>query len=415
VSVTVTSSPNPTVSGQQGSFTATVAAAPPGAGMPSGTVTFIDGATPLGTASLVNGQASFNVPLSAGSHLITAAYGGDGNFNSGSSTALSQMVNKDASLVTLSSSADPSIFGQPVVITAMVNAVAPGAGTPTGAVTFQDGSTSLGTVNLINGKAALTLPAPGFGSHSITAAYAGDGNFNPGTSAPLVQTVTQAPTITTINSSANPSLLNQSVTFTATVSVAPPNTGAPTGTVSFQDGTAVLGSVPLSASGTATFTPATPAVGPHNITGIYSGDAAFAGSASTPFVQSVRYAAARIACDGAAGHQILPPIDPAGMSVLRQGRTIPAKFRVCDANGVSIGTPGVVSSFFLVQIINGTGSANVEDVVDTNNPDTAFRWDPVSQQWMFNIDTSNLAAGNTYVYAIALNDGTVINFQYGLR
>jgi hypothetical protein len=120
-------------------------------------------------------------------------------------------------------------------------------------------------------------------------------------------------------------------------------------------------------------------------------------------------------CDGAAGHQILPPVDPAGMSVFKQGRTVPAKFRVCDANGVSIGTPGVVSAFFLVQIIGGTSAMTVEEPVDTNNPDTAFRWDPTSQQWIFNITSGNLTAGNTYVYAITLNDGTIINFQYGLR
>jgi hypothetical protein len=40
---------------------------------------------------------------------------------------------------------------------------------------------------------------------------------------------------------------------------------------------------------------------------------------------------------------------------------------------------------------------------------------PTSQQWIFNITSGNLTAGNTYVYAITLNDGTIINFQYGLR
>jgi len=121
------------------------------------------------------------------------------------------------------------------------------------------------------------------------------------------------------------------------------------------------------------------------------------------------------ACDGAPGHQILPPINADGSGVYKQGRTLPAQFRVCDVNGVSIGTPGVVTSFFLTEIITGTYTTNVEDVVDTNVPDTAFRWDSTNQQWIFNITTKNLSAGSTYVYTITINDGTMINFQYGLR
>jgi hypothetical protein len=53
--------------------------------------------------------------------------------------------------------------------------------------------------------------------------------------------------------------------------------------------------------------------------------------------------------------------------------------------------------------------------VDANNPDTIFRWDATSQQWIFNITTSNLTAGSTYIYTITLNDGSTIMFQYGLR
>lgn len=88
------------------------------------------------------------------------------------------------------------------------------------------------------------------------------------------------------------------------------------------------------------------------------------------------------------GHAIQPPINPDGTSVFKQGRTVPAKFNVYDANGVSIGTPGVVSSFYLTGILSGTTTTSVEDVADTNNPDTSFRWD--GQEWIFNITTGNL-------------------------
>ena len=120
------------------------------------------------------------------------------------------------------------------------------------------------------------------------------------------------------------------------------------------------------------------------------------------------------ACDGAAGHQILPPIDASGFSVFNQGRTVPAQFRVCDANGASIGTAGVVTSFNLTAIVSGTITTTVSNVVDSSTPDTAFRFDTTAQEWIFNITTSPLAAGSTYIYTIGLNDGTNIAFQYGL-
>jgi hypothetical protein len=119
-------------------------------------------------------------------------------------------------------------------------------------------------------------------------------------------------------------------------------------------------------------------------------------------------------CNGDLGHTILQPINYQGNSVWKQGRTIPAQFRVCDANGVSISTPGVVSSFYLTQIIKGT-MQNVDETVTSTTPDNAFRWDPTGLQWVFNISTKSLPAGQTYVYTITLNDGSTITFQYGLR
>jgi hypothetical protein len=120
-------------------------------------------------------------------------------------------------------------------------------------------------------------------------------------------------------------------------------------------------------------------------------------------------------CDGEPGHTILQPINSDGSSVFKQGRTVPAKFRVCDANGLSIGTAGVVSSFNLVQVISGTASTSLTDDVVSTTPDTAFRWDSTGQQWIFSISTKSLDADTTYVYNISLNDGSVIAFQFGLK
>ena len=73
--------PNPSNVGQAVTFTATVTV-PQGAGVPTGTVTFLDGMTVFGTGTL-NGAdlATFSTStLAAGDHLITAVYGGDDSF-----------------------------------------------------------------------------------------------------------------------------------------------------------------------------------------------------------------------------------------------------------------------------------------------------------------------------------------------
>jgi hypothetical protein len=121
------------------------------------------------------------------------------------------------------------------------------------------------------------------------------------------------------------------------------------------------------------------------------------------------------ACLGDYGHQILQPINIDGTSVFKQKSTVPAKFRVCDSGGNSIGTPGVVSSFRLVQTIAGTVTNVVDESVDSTTPDINFRWDPTAQQWIFNMNTKSLTANVTYYYTIALNDGSTITFLFGLK
>ena len=145
----VTSSAASSVVGQAVTFTAIVTASSPGLGTPTGTVAFKDGTTTLATENLTGGATTFTASgLALGTHSITAVYGGSTNFVTSTSAALSQIVNKDTTTTTVSSSANPSVFGQTVTFTAVVTAVAPGVGTPAGTVTFKDGTTSLGTATL---------------------------------------------------------------------------------------------------------------------------------------------------------------------------------------------------------------------------------------------------------------------------
>jgi hypothetical protein len=130
---------------------------------------------------------------------------------------------------------------------------------------------------------------------------------------------------------------------------------------------------------------------------------------------SVAYAPAGTSCLDSPGHSILQPIELSGTSVFKQKSTVPAKFRVCDANGQSIGTANVVTQFRLAQVIAGTTSEAVNEPVDSTTPDTSFRWSATDQQWIFNINTKTHVAGRTYVYLITLNDLSTIQFQFGLK
>ena len=91
--------------------------------------------------------------------------------------------------VTVTSSQNPSNPGQSTTFTATVSAVAPAAGTPTGTVTFLDGSTALGTQTLSNGAAVFSISTLSGGNHTITVLYSGDSSFAPAVSAALTQAV----------------------------------------------------------------------------------------------------------------------------------------------------------------------------------------------------------------------------------
>ena len=238
----------------------------------TGSVLFKDGNTVLGTVNLTNGSASITLSsLAVGGHSITATYSGDTNF-SGSSDSLTQTVNQASTTTALSSSLNPSGFSQSVIFTGNVTSGA--TGSITGSVMFKDGNTVLGTVNLANGSASITLSSLAVGGHTITATYSGDTNFS-GSNASLSQTVNQASTSTALSSSLNPSGFSQSVTFSANVTSGA--TGSITGSVMFKDGNTVLGTVNL-ANGSASITLSSLAVGGHSITATYSGDSTFSGS-----------------------------------------------------------------------------------------------------------------------------------------
>ena len=290
----VVSSPNPSTVGQSVTFTATVAGS-----SPTGTVAFFDGAntiTGCGGVTLTSGSATCSTTaLPAGnSQTITAAYAGDGR-NTPSSGTTNQTVNPPVVVAptstTLTSSTNPSTFGQSVSLTATVTPV--GGGTPTGTVEFFDGTTLLGTFALGGSGLSTSALAPNQaemststltqGTHSITAKYSGDPRNNPSTSSPLTQVVNaQAPTLpattTTLTSATNPSVVGHPEKLTATVTPISPG-GSITGTVQFFDGSISLGTVPLVGNQAVVSIEAT-VPGTYVLTASYSGDTANAPSTS---------------------------------------------------------------------------------------------------------------------------------------
>ena len=122
---------------------------------------------------------------------IVASFAGD------STNLLSQnsgdlVVSQSSTTTTLTSSANPSASGFSVTFTADVAAVSPGSGTPTGTVTFKDGTTTLGTETLTPGSTTFSTSSLTVGTHSITAVYAGDTSFTTSTSTALPQAVNPA-------------------------------------------------------------------------------------------------------------------------------------------------------------------------------------------------------------------------------
>jgi len=277
----LSSSPNPSVTGQSVTFTAAVV--PRFAGTPTGTVTFSEtGVGVLATETLSGGSASFTTKFSAtGAFKISATYKGDANFVSSVSAFLVQKVNAFPTSTNVTSNLNPSNFGQPVTFTTTVSF---SYGTPTGTVTFRRGTTALGTMAMTGNTASFSTSALNAGINSINAVYSGDTNFATSTSPNLSEHVNKIASTTTLSSSENPSNPGQSVTFTATVTAA---SGTPTGTITFKNGSMTLGTEMLS-GGTASFVTSTLPSGSNSIKASYGGSTNYLASSSAALIQTVQ-------------------------------------------------------------------------------------------------------------------------------
>ena len=172
------SSSNPSVYGQQVTFTASVTAT---SGTPTGTIRFRTGTTQLGQATLVNGVASITTTpgqLTGGPDAIVATYAGTAQFAGSVSPTFYQTVTQTASAIALTSSSNPATVGQTVSFTATVSGA---YAVPKGSVRFFDGTKLIAAVPLTNGVAVYTTTNLTSGSHTIKATYMGDLNYSTNT------------------------------------------------------------------------------------------------------------------------------------------------------------------------------------------------------------------------------------------
>ncbi len=293
-STALTSSPNPSTTATNVTFTATVTSTT--AGTITGSVAFLDGAAQIGTGTVgAGGVAAFTTtaPLTQGTHSITAQYGGDTNYSSSTSPAVSQVVNAAGTAATttaLTSSLNPSNTGAGVTFTGTVTSSTPG--TISGSISFYDGAKLLDTPITMTGNiATLTISNFAQGTHSITAVYSGNTSYATSTSSAVSQVVNgagTAATTTTLTTSPNPSTQGASVTLSAMVTSTTP--GTISGSVSFYDGAKLL-DTPITMTGNlATLVISNFGQGTHTITAQYNGNSNYAVSTSTAVSQVVNAA-----------------------------------------------------------------------------------------------------------------------------
>ncbi|MFJ4318414.1 Ig-like domain-containing protein, partial [Streptomyces lavendulae] len=288
---TVTSAPDPSVFGQAVTFTATVQ--PEFAGGPTltGSVEFVVDGVSVTTVPLdTSGQAQYTTSdLEVGLHGVEADYSGDEEY-APSTGADTQEVALANTTTTLSFDPEPSVCGETVTFTAQVTPIPPGAGTPTGLVSFivsDDGPVLSAPVD-VNGQAQVSISNLDVGFHQAAAFYTGDADFD-GSNSPLtLHVVNQAPVSVDVSVDPNPSVCGETVTLCVTVAPVSSGVGNPSGSVTFTGPGGLNATVSLDADGTACVTTTVLETGTVTVT--YGGDECYA-SATGTFEVTVNQAA----------------------------------------------------------------------------------------------------------------------------
>jgi hypothetical protein len=184
----------------------------------------------------------------------------------------SGVVDASPTTVVLTSSAYTGSAGPGYTLTATL---ASALGSPTGTVTFFLDNKQIGTSTISSGVATLSnfLMTPGV--HALYVSYPGQGSFPPAISVIIIVDISPYTTSLSLTSSPNPSLLGQPVTFTITASAADNSIPTPITLTDTSNNNALLATLTPNASGTATFTTSTLALGNHYLEAAYAGTSTY--------------------------------------------------------------------------------------------------------------------------------------------
>jgi hypothetical protein len=198
-----------------------------------------------GPATIAGSTLTFT---GVGTVVVAADQAGNQNILAAPEVTHTILIIKGLPLIAVAGSPNPVFLLNPVTLSATVSS---SAATPTGSVVFSNGTTVLGTEPLIAGVASITLSTLPLGANSITAAYSGDGSYNPVTSSALNEAVQDF----TLTVTSNPTqTIQYGGTATYTLAVAPIDGPTIPSAISFAISGDLTGS-------TITFAPATLAAG----------------------------------------------------------------------------------------------------------------------------------------------------------
>ena len=285
---------------------------------PLGGVIFFDGDVALGAEVLSpdfdhelgvpvptnHSSATISTTLGTGTHIITFAY--DSTAGAGVSQPLVEEVTAAESTTEVTSSVDPSVFGQPVDLSADVSSSC--SGTIAGSVEFRADGTDIGGPLAVDGggHASITKSDLSVGLHEVQAVFTssdGDVSGSTGTLFPSLtlpgQLVNRADTTTTVSSSTNPSEYGAAVTFTTATTVNSPGAGTVSGTVQFRDNGVDIGTpMSVDGAGQATIATSTLSVGSHVIDAIFTSSSSNFNDSAGSLTQTVDKARTTLSYDG---------------------------------------------------------------------------------------------------------------------
>jgi hypothetical protein len=335
-----------------------------------------------------------SAPLNAGTYQLAARFAGNANYNQKQSSPAMITINKATPTVSVTGGPftyDGSSHAATVTATGVGGVAVPG---------------SFSVIYMPPGNSTVPVNA---GTYSVSASFtSADSNYNNATGIGSI-TINKADTSTAVLSSINPSIVGQTVTFEATVSVLAPGAGTPTGYVEFFDGTTSLGTAALSTTVPfkASISTSVLSVGSHSVTAKYLGDGNFKYSTSSILLQTVNYNFLGF---------LSPVQNPSALNAGKAGRTYPIKWQLTNYSGGYFSDLATVSGLGYYKVeCNNSYAYGGETLTESATGGTVLRYDTTDNQFIYNWQTPKSPTPGCYVFVVRLIDGSVHQANFSLQ